>query len=156
MITCSIPGFADLTLSHLVLDYNGTLALDGTPLPGVRQRLEALAQELSIHVVTADTFGRAAEALDDWPVFLTILMPGDEAVQKETYVHTLGAPSVVAIGNGRNDGRMLGAAGVGISVLGPECAASPTLLSADVVAPDIGAALDLLKHPDRLKATLRV
>ncbi|VFQ43558.1 HAD family hydrolase [Desulfoluna butyratoxydans] len=155
MITESIPGFSDIAVSHLVLDYNGTLALDGKPLVGVRERIEALSGSLTIHVVTADTFGRAGDALADWPVFLTVLTPGEEAEQKATYVQTLGADSVVAVGNGRNDCRMLSLACVGVAVTGPEGAASPALMSADIVCPDVLAALDLLLHPNRLKATLR-
>jgi P-type E1-E2 ATPase len=155
MITQSIPGFADIAISHLVLDYNGTLALDGVPLMGVRERVEALSEHLAIHVVTADTFGKAAHALAEWPVFLTILRPGEEAEQKATYVQTLGAEGVVAVGNGRNDCRMLSIACVGVAVTGPEGVSAPVLLSADVVCPDIITALDLLQHPNRLKATLR-
>ena len=41
-----IPGFGTICLEHLVLDYNGTLAVDGRPLPGVRPRLRALARSL--------------------------------------------------------------------------------------------------------------
>ena len=156
MITCAISGFADLSISHLVLDYNGALAFDGVPITGVRERLERLSENLEIHVVTADTFGRAARELADWPLYLTILTPGDEGTQKETYVQALGAPSVAAVGNGRNDARMLGAAALGMGVLGPEGAAAPTLVSADVMVPSVETALDLLLHPDRLKATLRV
>jgi len=155
MITESIPGFSDIAVSHLVLDYNGTLALDGVPLLGVRERVEALSEHLTVHVVTADTFGRAGEALSDWPVFLTVLTPGEEAEQKATYVQTLGVGGVVAVGNGRNDCRMLSLACVGMAVTGPEGAASSALLSADIVCPDIFVALDLLLHPNRLKATLR-
>ena len=154
-MTCRISGFADLTLSHLVLDYNGTLALDGSPLEDVREAVDALADSLQIHVVTADTFGRAAEALEGWPVYLSILESGEEAQQKELYVQSLGAEEVVAVGNGRNDGRMLSVAALGIGVLGPEGAASTTLLSADVVTRDIQSALSLLCHTDRLRATLR-
>lgn len=155
MITQSIPGFCDIALSHLVLDFNGTLALDGVPLLGVRERVEALSEHLTIHVVTADTFGRAADALLGWPVSLTLLTPGDESEQKMAHVQALGAAAVVAVGNGRNDCRMLGAAGVGLAVTGPEGASSAALLAADVVCPDILTALDLLAHPNRLKATLR-
>ena len=35
MLTISIPGGATLDIEHLVLDYNGTLAVDGVLLPGV-------------------------------------------------------------------------------------------------------------------------
>ncbi len=59
MLKLDIPGLGILELEHLVLDYNGTLAVDGRVLAGVKPRLQRLARSLRIHVVTADTFGRA-------------------------------------------------------------------------------------------------
>ena len=67
MIAVDIPGLRELRLEHLVLDYDGTLAEDGNLLPGVAAALKALAQVLQIHVVTADTFGSAAEQLAGIP-----------------------------------------------------------------------------------------
>ena len=87
MISKTIPGFGALRLQHLVLDYNGTLALDGRLPPAVRPRLRA--------------------------------------------------------------------ARPGIAALGGEAGAASALAAADVVAPSIDAALDLLLKPLRLTATLR-
>ena len=42
MISISIPGSGSLNLDHLVLDYNGTLAVDGVLLPGVKETLQSL------------------------------------------------------------------------------------------------------------------
>jgi soluble P-type ATPase len=50
---------------------------------------------------------------------------------------------------------MLAAAGLGIAVLGPEGLAKGAMEAADVVAPGILAALDLLLKHKRLVATLR-
>jgi soluble P-type ATPase len=50
---------------------------------------------------------------------------------------------------------MLQEAGLGIVVVHAEGAAVHTVLAADVLAPDILTALDLLTHPLRLVATLR-
>jgi hypothetical protein len=50
---------------------------------------------------------------------------------------------------------MLERAALGIAVLGPEGLALSCLQAADVVVPDILAALDLLLFPRRLVATLR-
>jgi soluble P-type ATPase len=61
----------------------------------------------------------------------------------------------VALGNGRNDRLMLKEAALGIALLQAEGAAVEALLAADVVAPDILVALDLLLAPDGLIATLR-
>ncbi len=155
MLTVSIPGFPLLELEHLVCDYNGTLACDGYLLDGVKERLCALAERLALHVVTADTFGQARAALAGMPLRLTILPPSGQDLAKAEYLKALGAARTVAIGNGRNDRDMLAAAALGIAVPGPEGAAAVTLAAADVVAPDILVALDLLAHPQRLVATLR-
>jgi soluble P-type ATPase len=60
VIAVDIPGYKRLRVRHLVLDYNGTLALDGRLLPGVAEALRRLHRTLEIHVLTADTFGTAA------------------------------------------------------------------------------------------------
>ncbi|HID34639.1 MAG TPA: ATPase P, partial [Anaerolineae bacterium] len=48
MLTISIPEYNDITLHHLVLDMNGTLARDGVLLPGVKERLDQLKPWLEI------------------------------------------------------------------------------------------------------------
>lgn len=155
MIEIDIPGFRTLRLEHLVLDYNGTLARDGALIEGARRRLERLAQQLRIHVVTADTFGRAREALAPLPCALAVLAPEGQDRAKLAYIETLGANRCACVGNGRNDRRMLEAAALGIAVLQAEGVAGETLAVADVVVADICDALDLLLSPLRLKATLR-
>jgi len=155
MITVDIPGYGALELAHLVMDYNGTLAVDGLLEDGVPEMLVTLADRLTIHVVTADTFGRAAEQLRNTPAELTILPPGAQDRAKQTFVESLGASHTVAIGNGRNDRMMLAAARLGIAVILQEGAAWDTLAAADVVCRGIVSALELLTNPKRLIATLR-
>jgi soluble P-type ATPase len=155
MLAIAIPGYRDLELEHLVLDYNGTLAVDGRLLPGVREALAALAEKVEIHVVTADTFGRAESELAGLPVKLTIITRESQAEAKLAYVQRLGAERVFAIGNGRNDRRMLAAVAVGVALVQQEGGAGEALAAAAVVAVDIVAALDLFRHPTRLIATLR-
>ena len=67
----------------------------------------------------------------------------------------MGGDSVIAIGNGRNDVPMMGRAGLGIAVIGPEGGSGELLRVADVVVRDIRDASDLVTNPLRLKATLR-
>jgi len=155
VLTIDIPGYGELRLEHLVLDYNGTLAGDGQLIGGVGQRLDALVESLQIHVITADTFGSVRTALRGLPCKLAILPPGQQDEGKRAYVAQLGFEASVCVGNGRNDRLMLEAAALGIAVLQTEGAASVTLSAADLVVPDILAALDLLARPNRLVATLR-
>jgi soluble P-type ATPase len=155
MIEIDIPGFGEVRLAHAVLDFNGTLARDGVLEPGIRERIDALAAVVRIHVVTADTFGRVAAETAGLPVELHRVAGGREAEAKAVVVERLGARGVVAIGNGNNDRRMLRAARLAVAVAGPEGMARAAREAADVIVPDAPAALDLLLHPLRLKATLR-
>jgi P-type E1-E2 ATPase len=155
MINIDIPGFGALQLSNLVLDYNGTLAVDGKLLRGVGSALTVLSSKLEVHVITADTFGIAASQLAALPVKLTIVPNEAQAEAKLQFVTQLGADNVVAIGNGRNDRMMLEAAAVGIAVIQAEGASAATLSSADVATPTILDAFALLLNPKRLIATLR-
>ena len=52
-----IPDYKILDLKYLVLDYNGTIAVDGKIPQGVREQLKALSKELEVYVLTADTYG---------------------------------------------------------------------------------------------------
>jgi soluble P-type ATPase len=155
MISVDIPGFGALELAHLVLDFNGTLALDGRLLPGVADALFDLAPSLRIHVVTADTFGLAKAVLAGLPVGLLVIGVEGQAEAKLRYVSGLGANTVVAIGNGRNDHEMLRAAALGIALVQGEGGAADALASADLISMGILDALGLLRHPTRVVATLR-
>jgi soluble P-type ATPase len=155
MIEIIIPGYRHLRLEHLVMDYNGTLAVDGFLLPGVMPRLDQLAQQLQLHVVTADTFGLARDQLQDLNCKQLILANGNQSKAKLAYVNRLGGQYVVAVGNGRNDRRMLRASALGIAVMQGEGAAMETCRAADLLVPDIQTALDLLLNQKRLIASLR-
>jgi soluble P-type ATPase len=155
MIEIAIPGFKELRLNYLVLDYNGTIAGHGKLLPGVKEKLEALAQNLEIHILTADTFGTVKDQVADLPARLSVIPPGDQAQAKREYVKRLGSEHAVTMGNGRNDRLMLQDAALGIAVLEAEGGATAALTAADMVAPGILVALDLLLVPESLKATLR-
>jgi soluble P-type ATPase len=124
-------------------------------LSGVKTRLTRLAPSLRIHVVTADTFGKARSALRGLACKLSIVERGAEAAAKAAYVRRLGAKKVACIGNGRNDRLMLRAARLGIAVIQTECTSVETVAAADVLAPSVCAALDLFLRPRRLVATLR-
>ena len=155
MIALEIPGFGLVRLTQLVTDYTGTLTIDGRLAPGVGERLTRLADQLEIHVVTADTLGTARVELAGLPCRVHLLAPGEEAEQKEAYVLKLGAEGVVALGNGNNDGKMLQAARIGIAICLCEGCARSAAAAADVLMTSITDALELLCSSQGLKATLR-
>jgi len=150
-----IPGRKPLYIKHLVIDYNGTLAVDGKPKEGVKQLLEVLGLNFSIHVVTSDTYGTAADECSKLPVKIHCLKGNNHAEQKERYVISLGADSVAAIGNGENDVLMLQKAALGITVIEEEGCSSRAVLASDIIVRSIYDALKLFVNLKRIAATLR-
>jgi P-type E1-E2 ATPase len=155
MIELTIPGREPLRLQHLVTDVNGTLAVDGILIDGLTKRINALRDRLEIHLLTADTHGRQVSIDEQLKLKATRVQPGNEADAKAQFVRQLGTDTVVAIGQGANDAEMLKAAALGICVMSQEGAAVETLVSADIVLPDIFSALDLFEKPLRIVASLR-
>jgi len=155
VIDVAVPGSGQLTLEHLVLDVNGTIAAGGGLVPGVAEAVEALAATLQVVAVTADTHGTAARLRDALGIEVRVIEAGAEAAQKLEVVEALGSERVVAIGNGANDIDMVRAAALGVAVIGAEGAAGPLLGSADIVTTSILDALALLSQPARIVATLR-
>ena len=155
MIELTIPGRGVYELEHLVMDVNGTLAIDGHLMDGVAKKITSLRDGLTIHLLTADTHGK--QAVIDQQLGLTAvrITPGGEALQKAEYIRRLGSEKVVAIGQGANDAQMLEAAHLGICVMSVEGVAKETLLAADLITPDILSALELLEKPLRIVASLR-
>lgn len=155
MIEIDIPGFGMVKLEHLVSDFTGTLSVDGILIPKVEARLNKLSEVLKIHILTADTFGKAQAALKDVNCELHILHGENHDVQKEEYVNKLGVESVVALGNGKNDRKMLKAAKIGIAVTEGEGCAVDAIMAADIHVRAALDGLDLLLNTKRCKATLR-
>ncbi len=155
MIEIPIPGWKELAITDIVMDYNGTLAVDGKLLEGLLVLLNSLSERVNLHVVTADTFGMAAAELTGIPCTLKILGKENQKEAKHDYIVSLGEEKTAAIGNGRNDSLMLKTAAVGIAVLQEEGAASESLFASDVVCRNIFDALHLFSRPKRLIASLR-
>jgi len=142
-------------LENLVSDFTGTLSVDGKLLPGVREQLNSIAGFLTIHILTADTFGKAREELEGIQCLIHILTGRDHDVQKEEFVRKLGPERVAAFGNGNNDRKMLKLARVGIAVSEGEGCAADAIMAADIHVRSAADGLSLLLNPKRIKATLR-
>lgn len=155
MFELDIPGFGLVRLEHLVSDFTGALSVDGKLLPGVKERLNMIAEFLNVYILTADTFGMARNELEGVNCEIHILEGDDHDIQKEEYVKKLGAENVIALGNGNNDRRMLKTSKIGIVVCLNEGCSTDAIKSADILVTSTIDALDLLLNPKRLKATLR-
>ena len=155
MLEITIPGRGKYRLQNLVLDFNGTLAFNGILLEGIVERLATISNLLEVYVITSDTFVSVGKQMADLPVTIIRLSSSDHKQEKKDFVESLGADSVIAIGNGSNDSAMVRIAAIGIAVIQQEGAASGTVQSADLVFTSIIDALDVILNPQRMIATLR-
>lgn len=155
MLEIDIPGFGSVRLEYLVSDFTGTLSVNGQLIQKVDARLNKIAEFMRIHILTADTFGKAQAELKGIHCEIHILTGENHDVHKEEYVTKLGAENVVAFGNGNNDRRMLKAARIGIAVSEGEGCAVDAIMAANIHMRSAVEGLDLLLNPKRLKATLR-
>ena len=155
MIIIDIPGREQLTLKYLVMDFNGTIAVDGVLIPGVREKLTMISGKINTCILTADTFGTARKALEGLDLTVSLVERENQNTRKAEYISSLDDEKVAAIGNGMNDSLMLKNAALGIAVIEGEGASSMSIRNADIVCRSIHDALDLLIHTKRIVATLR-
>lgn len=151
----NISGFGDLTIKNIVFDFNGTVARNGELISGVLDELKFLAEEFDVYVITADTFGTVKECLRDTDIKLRILTESNGTNEKKEFVKSLGSSNTIAVGNGMNDLGMLEESRIGICVIGYEGAATKALLKSDIAVVHVMDAINLIKKPKAMKATLR-
>lgn len=150
-----IPGYKELNLTTLLLDYNGTIATDGIIPETVKVRLKELAKEFNIYVLTADTHGTARKQCEDIPVTVQTFPVGNAADYKEETINKIGGKHCVALGNGRNDIKMFHQAALSIAIMDTEGMCSKLLAESDICVKTIEDGLDLLLNPKRIFADLR-
>ena len=154
MLTIEIPGRETLEISHVVLDYNGTVAVDGALLPGLAERIATLKESATVTVLTADTYGTVRAQCEPLGIAVETFPRAGAAQCKEEIVRGLSG-GAAGVGNGFNDIQMFDAAALSIAVLEKEGLCAALLAHADVLVSSPLDALDLLLRPKRLCATLR-
>lgn len=157
MIKIDIPGKGTIAIENLVLDYNGTIAMDGKVKEGVQERLRVLEQQgIRIFVLTADTYGDAKEQCRSLPLSIQTFDQEHAAQSKREIVQKLGSEVTMTIGNGNNDAQMFEESVLSVALIGDEGCASKAIVASDIICNHIADALDLLLYPTRIKATLRM
>jgi soluble P-type ATPase len=150
-----IPSWGNIDIENIVIDLDGTIAVDGKVFLEVKEKINSLSGQGKIYILTADTQGTANEEILGMNVELIKIPEEDSKQGKFDFLKTLNLEMTVAIGNGSNDQIILKEAALGIAVLGDEGVSVSAIKSADIVVKNIQNALDLLLKPKRLMATLR-
>jgi len=147
-----IPGLTRLDLSHVFIDYNGTIAHAGQLIPQVIEKLIDLSKLYTIHILSADTYGTVRQLLEPYPVDVILSYT---AIDKSKIIQSFGSENCITIGNGSIDHKMLKEAALGIAVIEEEGCSTKAILNADIVVNSIHDALSILEHPKQLIATLK-
>jgi P-type E1-E2 ATPase len=151
-----VPGKEKICIENILIDFNGTIAVDGQLISGVEKRINELSKLVNIHVLTADTFGTAKEVCENLNVSFLKLKSNEGAAEKLNFLNELGSKITAAIGNGFNDRLMIKDACLGIVIIENEGASSKALISSDIIVKSINDALDIFLNTKRITATLRV
>ena len=119
MIKTQIPGWGELAIENLILDFNGTIAKDGRVMDGVKELLEKIHdQGVTIYIVTADTNGTVMEECAKLPVEVKIFDSDTVARDKRCLCQSLGCERTASIGNGKNDIQVFPVSVFSIAVIG--------------------------------------
>ena len=157
MISIDIPGKGKMKIENLVLDFNGTIAYDGTIKDGIREKIQLLNEkDINIYILTADTYNLAKEQCADLPVELQIFDQDNAAISKREIFNKIDSQTTMTIGNGNNDVELFEESILSVAVVGDEGCAVKAIFSADIITNNIIDAIDLLLNPQRIKATLRM
>lgn len=154
MIRIDVPGREIIEIEHVVLDYNGTIALDGQLIEGAAWRIRELCKSAHVYVLTADTYGTVRSQCDGLGAEVKTFPRVNAAECKEEIVRALGGKAA-CIGNGFNDIKMFDIADLSIAIMDGEGVCAGLIAHSDVLVRSAEEGLDLLLKTDRLRATLR-
>ena len=155
MINIEIPGYGNLHIKNVLIDYNGTIASEGKLIPSLKNIIEKLSKKVNLYVITADTFGTVSKEIENFSIEIIKIEKENERQQKLEALKKLGSQNTISYGNGNNDKLIIKESVIGICIMGDEGCSRETLEEADLVINSIEKGLLLLLDENKLKATLR-
>ena len=150
-----IPGRGTIEIKNVILDYNGTIAIDGKIIKGIKEQINQLSNLICFHIITADTYGTVEKELENTNCKIVKISGENQAYGKLKYLQEIGKENTLCVGNGKIDQLMLKEAILGIAVMQEEGLCTDTLFAADIVCKSIMDVFKYFKNTNRLIATLR-
>lgn len=155
MLIYDIPGTGKIKIENVVFDYNGTVAVDGKLIKGVKESLIKLKSYANIYILTADTYGTVKSQCNDLGIDVKTFPKENAGLFKKKIVEELGASSTICVGNGVNDVEMFKICRISIATVEGEGCSGKLLTNTDIAVNSIKDAVELILSNDRMKATLR-
>jgi len=154
MISIQRPGMESLDIHFVLIDFEGTLAMDGRVHPKAKDKVNLLSKRATITILTKSNREKVEKTLTKMKVEILYVTEGDSSQQKLNALQRLGAHQTAVIGNGLDDVRIMEQAGLGMCVIGKEGASAEAMAKADLVVTHVLDALDFLLKPLRQRAIL--
>ena len=154
MISIQRPGMESLDIHFVLIDFEGTLAMDGRVHPKAKDKVNLLSKRVTITILTKSNREKVEETLRKMRAEILYVTEGDSSQQKLNVLQRLGPHQTAVIGNGLDDVRILEQAGLGMCVIGKEGASAEAMAKADLVVTHVLDALDFLLKPSRQRAIL--
>jgi soluble P-type ATPase len=154
MISIQRPGMESLDIHFVLIDFEGTLAMDGRVHPKAKDKVNLLSKRAAITILTKSNREKVEETLTKMKVEILSVTEGDSSQQKLNILQRLGPHQTAVIGNGLDDVRIMEQAGLGMCVIGKEGSSAEAMAKADLVVTNVLDALDFLLKPLRQRATL--
>lgn len=155
MIIYEIPGREDIVIKNIVFDYNGTIAENGKLIAGVKERINLLAKQANVYILTADTYGTVEKECMNIDCKILTFPKENAGESKRKTVEKIEASKTICIGNGFNDISMFEESILSIAVIEGEGVSAKLLNKADIVTRSIIEAIDIIISKNMIKATLR-
>jgi soluble P-type ATPase len=154
MISIQRPGMESLELHFVLIDFEGTLAMDGRIHPKAKDKVNLLSKRVTVYILTKSSKEKVEETLKKMKAEILYMTEGDSSQQKLDVLQRLGPHQTAVIGNGFDDVQIMEQAGLGMCVIGKEGSSAEAMAKADLVVTNVLDALDFLLKPLRQKATL--
>ncbi len=154
MISIQRSGMENLDIHYVLIDFEGTLAMDSRVHPKAKEKVNLLSKRATIYILTKSNREKVEKSLRKMKVDIVYVTEGDASQQKLNVLQRLGPHLTAVIGNGLDDLQMMDQAGLGMCVIGKEGSSAEAVAKADLVVTNVLDALDFLLKPLRQRATL--
>ena len=155
MILYEIPGRDNIEIDNIVFDYNGTIAIDGKLIEGVKELINSLAKQVNIYILTADTYGTVEKECMNIHGRILTFSKENAGESKKKIVEKLGGEKTLCLGNGYNDIPMFEESILSIGIIEGEGVSGKLLSNADIVVRNIVEGINLILNQNMVRATLR-
>ncbi len=150
----NISGVGEMEINTIVMDLNGTLAIRGEVVKGVKEKLSELkGKGFKLILVSSDQRGNAKEISKELEIEFYAAKTLEE---KAKFMQNLNTENVAAIGNARVDIGLFSNAKLSIATLQAEGIHAGIIKHVDIIVPSIIDALNLLLDKDTISSTMKI